>query len=106
MQASPDVKCHKGVQYERKRAGPFAGKLVSKNPQVLNKDDEDYLEYRILIPWPCSNGISINGRTYGRKHDSPVYPFSPDMMVAQFAEGLTIDGEDYLEYRVLKCMEF
>jgi hypothetical protein len=105
-QASPDIKWHKGVQYERKRAGPFAGKLVSKNPQVLNKDDEDYLEYRILIPWPCSNAISINGRTYGRKHDLPPYPFSADKMVSQFAEGLTIEGEDYLEYRVLKYMEF
>ncbi|KAF3765463.1 hypothetical protein M406DRAFT_256136, partial [Cryphonectria parasitica EP155] len=42
-----DAKIHMGVKYERKRNGPFAGKLVSQGA-IISIDGEDYVEYRVL----------------------------------------------------------
>lgn len=42
-----DAKIHMGVKYERKRTGPFAGKLVSQGA-IISIDGEDYVEYRVL----------------------------------------------------------
>ncbi len=42
-----DVKMHAGVKYERKRGGPFEGKLVSQGT-IISIDGEDYVEYRVL----------------------------------------------------------
>ncbi|KAH6883870.1 hypothetical protein B0T10DRAFT_372037, partial [Thelonectria olida] len=42
-----DAKNYGGIRYERKSNGPFIGKFVSQGT-ILNIDDEDYIEYRIL----------------------------------------------------------
>lgn len=42
-----DAKIYGGVKYERKRNGPFAGKLVSQGA-IISIDGEDYVEYRVL----------------------------------------------------------
>ena len=42
-----NVKMHEGVKYERKRNGPFEGKLVSQGT-IISIDGEDYVEYRVL----------------------------------------------------------
>ena len=42
-----ETKYHHGIKYERKKTGPFEGKLCSA-PQILNIDGEDYIEYRVL----------------------------------------------------------
>ncbi|KAI1003243.1 hypothetical protein K3495_g4960 [Podosphaera aphanis] len=42
-----EVRYHNGIKYERKKTGPFQGKLVSP-AQILTIDGEDYVEYRIL----------------------------------------------------------
>jgi hypothetical protein len=47
LQPDNEIKYHNGIKYERKKNGPFQGKLVSQ-PQILVIDGEDYVEYRIL----------------------------------------------------------
>lgn len=42
-----NVKVHEGIKYERKRNGPFEGKLVSQGT-IISIDGEDYVEYRVL----------------------------------------------------------
>lgn len=42
-----DAKLHDGVKYERKKTGPFSGKLVSQGT-IITIDGEDYVEYRVL----------------------------------------------------------
>ncbi|VDB88234.1 Bgt-2917 [Blumeria graminis f. sp. tritici] len=42
-----EVRYHNGIKYERKKNGPFQGKLVSP-AQILSIDGEDFVEYRIL----------------------------------------------------------
>ncbi|KAK7755033.1 hypothetical protein SLS62_002847 [Diatrype stigma] len=42
-----NVKIHAGIKYERKRGGPFEGKLVSQGT-IISIDGEDYVEYRVL----------------------------------------------------------
>jgi hypothetical protein len=42
-----DVKFYNGIRYERKKTGPFQGKLVGQ-PQMFQIDGEDYVEYRVL----------------------------------------------------------
>jgi len=44
---SDEVKYYNGIKYERKRNGPFEGKLVSQ-PQLMTIDGEDFVEYRLL----------------------------------------------------------
>ncbi|POS85945.1 hypothetical protein EPUL_004312 [Erysiphe pulchra] len=42
-----EIRYHNGIKYERKKNGPFQGKLVSP-AQILTIDGEDFVEYRIL----------------------------------------------------------
>lgn len=42
-----NIKIHAGIKYERKRGGPFEGKLVSQGT-IISIDGEDYVEYRVL----------------------------------------------------------
>jgi hypothetical protein len=42
-----DAKIYMGIKYERKRNGPFEGKLVSQGT-IISIDGEDYVEYRVL----------------------------------------------------------
>lgn len=42
-----ETRYHNGIKYERKKIGPFHGKLVS-SAQILSIDGEDFVEYRIL----------------------------------------------------------
>ena len=42
-----NVKMHEGIKYERKRNGPFEGKLVSQGT-IISIEGEDYVEYRVL----------------------------------------------------------
>ncbi|KAH8587620.1 hypothetical protein B0O99DRAFT_694281 [Bisporella sp. PMI_857] len=44
---SKEIKYHNGINYVRKQAGPFQGKLVS-DAQILCIDGDDYVEYRVL----------------------------------------------------------
>ncbi|KAH7418670.1 hypothetical protein BKA64DRAFT_739078 [Cadophora sp. MPI-SDFR-AT-0126] len=43
-----DIRSHNGIRYERKRNGPFQGKLVSQ-ARVISIGGEDYVEYRVLM---------------------------------------------------------
>jgi hypothetical protein len=42
-----DTKIYMGIKYERKKTGPFAGKLVSRG-SIISIEGEDYVEYRVL----------------------------------------------------------
>lgn len=42
-----DAKMYMGIKYERKKNGPFQGKLVSQG-SIISIDGEDYVEYRVL----------------------------------------------------------
>lgn len=44
---SEDAKMYMGIKYERKKNGPFEGKLVSQGT-IISIDGEDYVEYRVL----------------------------------------------------------
>lgn len=43
-----EVRFYNGIKYERKTYGPWAGKLVSSTPQLIQIDGDDYVEYRVL----------------------------------------------------------
>lgn len=43
-----DAKVWRGMKYERKTQGPFAGGLVSQGT-IITIDGEEYVEYRVLI---------------------------------------------------------
>ncbi|RYP82294.1 hypothetical protein DL770_005632 [Monosporascus sp. CRB-9-2] len=45
--SNDNIKIHAGIKYERKRGGPFEGKLVSQGT-IISIDGEDYVEYRVL----------------------------------------------------------
>ncbi|KAI6249073.1 hypothetical protein HI914_02808 [Erysiphe necator] len=47
INAQSEIRYHNGIKYERKKNGPFQGKLVSP-AQILTIDGEDFVEYRIL----------------------------------------------------------
>jgi hypothetical protein len=68
--------------------------------RLVESGEEQFMERRVLVPQIWSEPFTVDGIQYARQATPGMCPLY-NKIISRHPKDVSIDGEDFLEYRVL-----